>query len=86
MERILGIEQMVTTDPIKIVHGRLGALTWMLSKNSGWVKVAGRGLSYTNCPPLFSERNGFKMPIAKVFGYRIFWLKKQTMKKVVDIR
>jgi hypothetical protein len=42
----------------------------------GWIRLGthGRGLSITGNPPLFSERYGYRKPIARFGRYRMFAL------------
>ena len=46
-------------------HGILG---W-----GAWIRAYGYGISVSNLPPLFSERNGFRKTV-RLFGVKVEWL------------
>lgn len=50
-------------------------MSYILYKDAGWIRLLGYGIAYTSNPPLFSERNGYRQPFFKAFGYRFFVLK-----------
>jgi hypothetical protein len=51
-----------------IIHGEF-------DKIGGWFRINGYGLNFTSNPPLFSEQNGYKKPILKIWKWRLFWIK-----------
>lgn len=47
-----------------------------------WFRVFGRGLNFLRTrenPPLFSERAGLRKPFLRAFGWRVFWLPKESI-------
>ena len=48
-------------------------MTFYFSRRGGYVRVQKGVVSWTNHRPLFSERNGYKVPFMRLFGYRFFW-------------
>jgi hypothetical protein len=51
------------------------------SQRGGFVRFgsSGPGVRWTNSSPLFSERNGYRLPFMKAFGWRFFWLKRECI-------
>jgi hypothetical protein len=45
------------------------------SKDCIWMRFFGRGFSFFNYPPLFSERNGYQKIFKLGFGWRFKFLK-----------
>ena len=52
-------------------------MDFYLTKSGGYVRLTKRGavISWTNQRPLFSERNGYKVPFMRFRGWRFFFVR-----------
>lgn len=50
-------------------------ISYAFTSESGWLRLFGYGIQYTRMPPLFSERNGYRMPFLELYGWRFFFLR-----------
>lgn len=46
-------------------------ISWAFTRNAGWVRIGPHIIQYTNSPPYFSERHGYKRVVLRLFGYRV---------------
>ena len=82
------VEVSGTWRQIEIGWPRIGdwplfCLVWDWQAGVVWLRIFGYGLSIKApwWPPLFSERNGFKRPLLKIGGWRLFPLWPQKLPK-----
>lgn len=61
---------------------------WLFGSAEGFVLCVGTHDLEVKTPrtrPLFSERNGFRVPAFKLWGYRLFWTVRKTDAGETDV-
>lgn len=48
-------------------------ITWAIAPGAGWIRFRRWMLRWTAHEPLFSERNGYRMPFLRIGKVRFFW-------------
>jgi len=73
----LSAYEEVVLDVHRLNLASVKILRWSGCRGAFWFRLFGVGLnflSYARFPVVFSEREGYRRPLVRGFGWRVFWL------------